>query len=83
MQYALVNRSLILLKDHDTIIKLETMMSETQKDVKEIKNKLMGNGREGLCDIVNQHKTYFKIIGAALVLLGTGVVSVIVKLFLP
>ena len=66
--------------DHDTIIELKTLMTESNKDIKEIKKKLFGNGDEGICATIITHRTYFKIIGVALTILSTAVLA---KIFLP
>lgn len=42
-------------EDHDILIELRTMMKETDKDIKSMMKTLHGNGREGLCGVVNKH----------------------------
>jgi len=53
-----------MTEDHDILIELRTIVKETNEDIKEMKNTLHGNGREGVCDIVvrhdNQITTLFK-----------------------
>ena len=44
-----------MTEDHDILIELRTMMKETNKDVKSVMTTLHGNGREGLCGVVNKH----------------------------
>ncbi|MCK5018103.1 MAG: hypothetical protein KAS32_13685 [Candidatus Peribacteraceae bacterium] len=43
------------MSDHDILIELRTMAKETNKDIKEMKRTLHGNGREGLCGVVVKH----------------------------
>ena len=45
---------------------LKTMMETTQEDIKELKEKIIGNGREGLISRVSRLETTFKIMAFAL-----------------
>ena len=70
------NQEIAVIKEQNKniIIKLDSMSKILNK-------KLYGNGQKGLCDIVNDHTTYFKLFGVAIVSVPP-VVAIIVKLIL-
>lgn len=51
-------------------------------DIKQIKRKLLGNGKDGICDTMTTHKTYFRIIGITLITLTGAIVTVAAALLL-
>ena len=54
----------------ELLTRLDERTQETNNDIKEIKDTLFGNGREGLCYIVARHKIYFGLIGTAILILA-------------
>ena len=44
----------------ELLIRLDERTKETNRDVKELKKVLHGNGQEGLCDTVIRHDTTIK-----------------------
>jgi hypothetical protein len=48
----------------ELLIRLDERTKDIEKNIKAMKSTLFGNGREGLCDTVNRHQTYLKILGA-------------------
>jgi hypothetical protein len=56
-------------KDHDSIVELKTIMTDVKSDVHDIHKLLFGNGQEGLCYMVQRHKTYFRIFVGVLVVI--------------
>ena len=56
----------------ELLIRLDERTNDTNNDIKDIKDTLFGNGREGLCYIVARHKVYFGLIGTAIIIL-TGI----------
>lgn len=48
------------MKDNDLLIRLDERTADIQKDIKEIKDIVFGNGKEGLCYIVQRHEDKFK-----------------------
>lgn len=59
----------------ELLTRLDERTQNIEKNIKMIKNTLFGNGKEGLCYIVQRHKVFFALISAALVILGTAIVS--------
>lgn len=51
------------MKQHerdDLLIRLDERIHETNKDVKDIKQTLHGNGKIGICDMILNHNTILK-----------------------
>ena len=62
----------------ELLIRLDERIQDIYKDTKTIKRTLYGNGQEGLVYVVNRHKTFFMLIGAALTL----IVGVLMKIMI-
>lgn len=67
--------------ENETLIRIDERLKDVANDVSEIKQRLFGNGREGLCYVVDRHETYFKAYNKALIIFGTALVGVLAKMF--
>jgi len=54
----------------DLLIRLDQKMLETCRDIKEIKNTLFGNGREGIVSTITKHRVYFSLMGISIIILA-------------
>lgn len=71
--------NLIMLHGEDIAV-IKNQNGTIFTDIKQIKRKLLGNGKDGVCDTLTTHKTYFKILGITITLTGGGLISVILAL---
>jgi len=53
----------------ELLIRLDEKTYDMRKDIKDIKEILFGNGKEGLCYVITKHKVYFSLLGIAIALL--------------
>lgn len=60
----------------DLLIRLDEHIKDMRVDIKDIKNTVFGNGKEGLCYIVNRHKIYFGLLGSAIIVI-IGVIGIL------
>ena len=68
------------LEEHSTQLATITEQNKNQyKTLRKLEAALLGNGKEGLIVCAERHKTYFKILGIAIVVIGTALVGVIIE----
>jgi len=63
------------MEHHEALIRFEETLRENTKAVKDIRYRLFGNGQEGIIRTIARHDTYFKIIGATLIILVGGILA--------
>ena len=67
-------------KDRELLIELKTDIKAIKNDVKNLDEKLFGNGAEGLIIAVAKNTTYIKMIGCA-VIVSIPVICAIIHFF--
>lgn len=66
-------------ENDDLLVRIDERVKDIHDDIKEIKRTLHGNGRKGVCDIVNEHETTLRNIKYGMTI-GFTIITIIILL---